>query len=507
MHDALSALRKENDSITLWIDAICIDQGSEEDKSEQIPLMGGIYTRASAVWVWLGTAVDDSDFVMETLAGRREDHYKTSRFMLGLVNLLRRPWWTRTWIVQEYVLHKSSPQLFCGGGLGVSSDLVLDIFSRIPTTQLPREFYQTLFQRRIDLSTLGSRSQLRTLRESRHGSEGEYLARDLRNALYWLKNFEVTKSEDKVYGILGLVDAATREQFIRNFGVDTNKVAGKIYHDAAIFLLKSESSSTFLCDFPLGQQSESGIPSWVPKFDVKDVSYPISPVRLVNVTSSHLNAPREDVEISKDRLHLSVRGIIVGQVADVLQVEDRPFMTLNFNERVQNVLNILGLAHRIRQKLEQLTSHEKKRSPFEPLWRTLIAGNYGSIINADLEDGTACEKQFDEWMAIPGNQYPQNIMTIVQKMSEKPNIIHKIGLTLSPGRCFFTGEQGAYGISEPGTRKDDILALLFHRHYVPVVLRRKGDFFEMVSAAYIPERSREAFLKDNVQNLRKLVIV
>lgn len=52
---ALKYLRRENESRTLWVDAICINQaGQTEEKNHQIDLMGDIYSGASKVLVWLG---------------------------------------------------------------------------------------------------------------------------------------------------------------------------------------------------------------------------------------------------------------------------------------------------------------------------------------------------------------------------------------------------------------------------------------------------------------------
>lgn len=47
-----------------WMDAICIDQQSEnsaQDKRKQLPLMGEIYSRASRVLIWLGEATHESN--------------------------------------------------------------------------------------------------------------------------------------------------------------------------------------------------------------------------------------------------------------------------------------------------------------------------------------------------------------------------------------------------------------------------------------------------------------
>lgn len=38
----------------LWIDAVCINQHDQDEKSRQIPFMGQIYSGAFRVLVWLG---------------------------------------------------------------------------------------------------------------------------------------------------------------------------------------------------------------------------------------------------------------------------------------------------------------------------------------------------------------------------------------------------------------------------------------------------------------------
>jgi hypothetical protein len=51
----LRALR--NDLLQLcWVDAICIDQNSEEERSQQVRIMGYIYKHAGRVCVWLGAS-------------------------------------------------------------------------------------------------------------------------------------------------------------------------------------------------------------------------------------------------------------------------------------------------------------------------------------------------------------------------------------------------------------------------------------------------------------------
>ncbi|KAK7743352.1 hypothetical protein SLS62_010626 [Diatrype stigma] len=54
MHNALHALRLPDRPRVLWIDAICINQSSYEDKNCQLPLMQHVYRNSKRTVVWLG---------------------------------------------------------------------------------------------------------------------------------------------------------------------------------------------------------------------------------------------------------------------------------------------------------------------------------------------------------------------------------------------------------------------------------------------------------------------
>lgn len=53
-HSNLTHRRGRQGVLTIWIDAICINQQDDGEKAVQLPLMGTIYTFAEAVYVWLG---------------------------------------------------------------------------------------------------------------------------------------------------------------------------------------------------------------------------------------------------------------------------------------------------------------------------------------------------------------------------------------------------------------------------------------------------------------------
>jgi hypothetical protein len=69
LRDFLLEYRKRRANQFIWIDAICIDQGSSEDKDNQISLMRYYYDEASEVIVWLGKATDMEQGALRILPG------------------------------------------------------------------------------------------------------------------------------------------------------------------------------------------------------------------------------------------------------------------------------------------------------------------------------------------------------------------------------------------------------------------------------------------------------
>jgi hypothetical protein len=45
----------------MWIDSICIDQTSTDERNQQVALMGEIYGRAMGVNIWLGESDEQTD--------------------------------------------------------------------------------------------------------------------------------------------------------------------------------------------------------------------------------------------------------------------------------------------------------------------------------------------------------------------------------------------------------------------------------------------------------------
>lgn len=179
LYSAIRQIRQDDRDITLWVDAICINQRDPVEKGYQVQQMGDIYAKAEEVLIWLGASNEDitSLFILInwvdwkateaqangsyenwlSLCGRymsewprRDDSELLATQTRGLAELLQRPWFKRVWILQEVTKARSarvmSGSLSCPArtfalmpslmGLDVDqhTQAVLDIMPRLRTT-------------------------------------------------------------------------------------------------------------------------------------------------------------------------------------------------------------------------------------------------------------------------------------------------------------------------------------------------------------------------------------
>lgn len=125
--NALRHLRHLDKPRTMWIDALCINQGDKTERSHQVHLMGRIYSLAHKVIVWLGSGSEDSKlalYTLEELGNKYEltkDAYQiplcenpdydvldhriplpyNDKIWTALANMFQRPWFERLWTLQE----------------------------------------------------------------------------------------------------------------------------------------------------------------------------------------------------------------------------------------------------------------------------------------------------------------------------------------------------------------------------------------------------------------------
>ncbi|KAK5658004.1 hypothetical protein OQA88_2558 [Cercophora sp. LCS_1] len=157
LYTALCCLRRADEDRWLWVDALCIDQVDDKEKTHQVGRMRQIYEKADRVLIWLGTATDEISLLMEIAASfgksvRRGSTCRVDKLAAwqelwaafvqqlggihtelnvkrrnGLAELLQRPWFRRVWVVQEAFSAKRAAVL-CGWNQAPS-----EVFVMLPT--------------------------------------------------------------------------------------------------------------------------------------------------------------------------------------------------------------------------------------------------------------------------------------------------------------------------------------------------------------------------------------
>jgi hypothetical protein len=314
LHEALRQLQTDQ-PVRLWVDAICINQKDDSEKSNQVKQMKEIYKDATAVFAWLGPAADDSDVAMGAierigeaaltagmsnlsrevmlklwdpdpegaLDGVRKPLLDLSKsinldFPLAAIkSLSERNYWNRTWIAQEFSV-ASTLIIACGPRqlefprLGAAFQFLQlhhalmgkTLYSRIlaldiqdPMREVEMKAFQDWLQNSISGAPnylIGSRSRYQKQRPDYHSSLLELLG-------LMSKSAQATNPRDKIYGLLGLAPDAP-ELAIE---VDYGRKVDQVFTDTAKALLQHDFTDVLSwCRFPKPQPD---LPSWVPDFN------------------------------------------------------------------------------------------------------------------------------------------------------------------------------------------------------------------------------------------------
>jgi hypothetical protein len=300
---ALFHLTPEDEPLTLWIDALCIDQAHEAEKSEQVQQMNQIYSEAISVIAWLGPADEDSGSAMlwiqkygsqakkfgigtkielrlrnlmhtlsidpMNLPGDELDQFlrdisrdlsseagSSSSIISALSKLFRRAYWSRVWVVQELV-HGQAIQFACGDAR-VSED-VLHHSLRLMRNYGQYELLKSAQSPQLIELNLASTANVQNpinMFKVRRGIGSLPLMYLIR----MLENFQATDPRDKIFAILSCASDA------KPLGLyaDYRKSCAEVYLETAKALVSNGFFDVFsLCEYEI---SVPGLGSWVPNF-------------------------------------------------------------------------------------------------------------------------------------------------------------------------------------------------------------------------------------------------
>jgi hypothetical protein len=244
MHFA--ALRHPTLPVLLWVDAVCINQQDDAERSSQIMLMPRIYHRCLRVLVWLGETDSDTRPAFDAVRwlAPQYDRYIEGKerrlhpgpetlhdeaFLLrsGLppfssgaygpfMRLLDRPVFRRIWCVQEVAFHWNVV-VVCGS----------------QKSRVPEVAYADIAKACSFLRLAGWNGELQTAYVSGRdvlffptaviGTQSNWFGKRVDRSLlvYEMRSFEVTDPRDKIFAMLGLLNDHSHRQ-LHELGVPSN---------------------------------------------------------------------------------------------------------------------------------------------------------------------------------------------------------------------------------------------------------------------------------------------
>lgn len=207
LYNALKELRSTEHERILWVDAVCINQLDDTEKSTQVQMMRDIYSKASRVVVWLGEAAPATgslfEFVQQFGIAKTEeietlwDNHTMQPTWISMraeyLRIFEHGWWGRAWVIQEVVVGRHVV-IHCGP-FQDDWEAVHKLFTYSP-------FANGLFSNyRAPLST----KYIQSLREEANDAEDSNVA--LGDLVIRFRRQLATFGSDKIYALLGLLQS------------------------------------------------------------------------------------------------------------------------------------------------------------------------------------------------------------------------------------------------------------------------------------------------------------
>ncbi|KAI9881133.1 MAG: hypothetical protein M1830_008291 [Pleopsidium flavum] len=225
----------------IWIDALCINQQDLVERGQHLNRMQKIYKQAHDVVIWLGDEEDDSNKAMDLIRTLSSFFRAGQASVLGtalrqqpdllgrgswraLSVLLDRPYWDRLWVLQEIALGGYQSPILCGHQAVRWEELYSAIY------YFGAHNFDVMFslidQERKDagLPAAGlKRNKLIHLNEEQL-VQTQQRKSQLMCMLDLGRKSLATDPRDKVYGLLGLMEASVSDQIIPDYTLPLSKV-------------------------------------------------------------------------------------------------------------------------------------------------------------------------------------------------------------------------------------------------------------------------------------------
>ncbi|KAH7088309.1 heterokaryon incompatibility protein-domain-containing protein [Paraphoma chrysanthemicola] len=361
----------------LWADSICINQDDEQEKGDQVTLMGRIFRAAERVLIFIGaddmghgeqvsSLFKDMNEMIESgleQAGRTQDAFpypdedapifRDSRWK-SYEYLLEQEWFKRGWVVQEAAVAQLCRILWGRYELAWEHLMKTDLWSYKRGYKIYNSFSVSLYAH-IDLYHCYHKDIAHVFFPSGR-------TYNLIEVLSEAKELEFSDERDRVFSFAELAQDIEPKMAIRpNYKSSLERV----YQDFAIDYLRSAKNYKLLDEIYHNEDSlRAEVPSWVPRWDVR--GYSMAPRHIWGFPELKPHAVHfKEPEVIENSI-LRAQGVVL----DTIMYRSEPFQKGN---------TTLGTILSLWKKLD----HVQIRSPYptanlvEAFLHSLSCGQYG----------------------------------------------------------------------------------------------------------------------------------
>ncbi|KAI1133663.1 heterokaryon incompatibility protein-domain-containing protein [Nemania abortiva] len=488
LHEALQHLRSSQHKRTLWIDALCIDQNNDKERSQQIRLMRDVYRTASQVIIWLGPDCASSDRALKFLEflSKLGDGQPDMLSILesngdwdALDELFARPWWSRAWVLQE-AWSAANAILQCGPSIIPWNNI------ERASSHMARWNNTDHWTREIPFGLQHvNPDQLRSWEPTKrryglalHLACGESKSFTFLDLLWNTWDREAANPRDKIYSILGVA----RNELIPRIIPDYSKPMEQVYKEVARSIIMTEENLEILLAAN-GVAGTGMLPSWVP--DWRTEANENRPTLLFNGSRAfNILSSLDKLETRRYRFLASGESKALFKFDDTLDtlivsamIFDRiASMTDEF--RTCETWRLWGGIGRCRIATEAL---QQFREDVNAAYM-LAAKSRGTPVDDQLSvTNSSLTRQVDEVLAAGYS----GTLNYLYTGEDAYKYMYCATANIMRHRRFLVTEAGRFAIGDSVAQQGDYLCIIGGCNY-PMILRQVDghDYFRVVTHAY-----------------------
>lgn len=491
LYDALRTLRRATTSRFLWIDQLCINQEDVVERNCQVRLMRLIYNRADLVIAWLGLEDEYTAAAFQLVQNMFTNHVspdvsldaepeviwdKQQMDAMGLprfpsfaweslARLFERPYFRRTWVVQEVVV--ASDTIIRCGSFTIRWEYVEYVARSLLATGWIRALKKVYGSNCIP-NFVQTISNIKASFSEVKGGPGIPLSL-LLNAC---RRFGVTDPRDKAIALVGLADHRSLGSSATAV-LDYSKPVEDLYTEVTGHLIIRERSLNLLSGVEdIEDRMFMCLPSWVPNYSIWQRH---------TILGSSIRVPHLNFHAAGNTPVVArwQKGSRVFELDGICHDTIETVSTNSLDRQTEDEDVILEWLY--------LTEPLIRRGfRIEGFWRALIGGRNKGDFPGPEQYGTP----FDSYTPPAKARHQEYIQTLDTRRRQDSSsitnpLVNQATLGyIAPHRKFFTTTKDLIGLGPRSMCTGDIICIMSGGR-VPYVLREERNHYRLVGEAYV----------------------